>query len=375
MNQDIGRAIVFSMPVVSAAVSLILISLDTPRSSDTVDRKIHYNMIAVYSLMILFWSGLVMHSIARDTFIPYLPVFFSSFGFIPVFLYRITHIITNTGERKRFPACHFILPACLTLIICAIALVVPFRQRWTAIYDNEVNLTSAIIDITFIVCIVLCILYSWLSLLRIKAYKRRIIDYSADIYRMSLDWLSFIILFRVVLQTLPIAGLILGVGLFDRLGLAWAFTTLPAVFTHIVLCLSILSENYVILEPVTAKEKETAASANNALLGRQQVEKYLEERKPYLNPEFKITDMARDLFSNRTYISAFINREYGVNFNRFINNYRLKEVERLQSEVAQRKQKTSMLEIVIHAGFSNYRSYFRAKNMVKNEAVSIHQKI
>lgn len=375
MNQDIGRAIVFSMPVVSAAVSLILISLDTPRSSDTVDRKIHYNMIAVYSLMILFWSGLVMHSIARDTFIPYLPVFFSSFGFIPVFLYRITHIITNTGERKRFPACHFILPACLTLIICAIALVVPFRQRWTAIYDNEVNLTSAIIDITFIVCIVLCILYSWLSLLRIKAYKRRIIDYSADIYRMSLDWLSFIILFRVVLQTLPIAGLILGVGLFDRLGLAWVFTTLPAVFTHIVLCLSILSENYVILEPVTAKEKETAASANNALLGRQQVEKYLEERKPYLNPEFKITDMARDLFSNRTYISAFINREYGVNFNRFINNYRLQEVERLQSEVAHRKQKTSMLEIVIHAGFSNYRSYFRAKNMVKNEAVSIHQKI
>ena len=187
--------------------------------------------------------------------------------------------------------------------------------------------------------------------------------------------MSFIILFRVVLQTLPIAGLILGVGLFDRLGLAWVFTTLPAVFTHIVLCLSILSENYVILEPVTAKEKETAASANNALLGRQQVEKYLEERKPYLNPEFKITDMARDLFSNRTYISAFINREYGVNFNRFINNYRLQEVERLQSEVAHRKQKTSMLEIVIHAGFSNYRSYFRAKNMVKNEAVSIHQKI
>lgn len=80
-------------------------------------------------------------------------------------------------------------------------------------------------------------------------------------------------------------------------------------------------------------------------------------------------------FSNRTYISAFINREYGVNFNRFINNYRLQEVERLQSEVAHRKQKTSMLEIVIHAGFSNYRSYFRAKNMVKNEAVSIHQKI
>ena len=49
--------------------------------------------------------------------------------------------------------------------------------------------------------------------------------------------------------------------------------------------------------------------------------------------------MARDLFSNRTYISAFINREYGVNFNRFINNYRLKEVERLRSEAVQKNKK------------------------------------
>ena len=41
MNQDIGRAIVFSIPAVSAAVSLIMISLDITRSSNTVNRKIH----------------------------------------------------------------------------------------------------------------------------------------------------------------------------------------------------------------------------------------------------------------------------------------------------------------------------------------------
>lgn len=39
MNQDIGRAIVFSIPAVSAAVSLIMISLDITRSSNTVNRK------------------------------------------------------------------------------------------------------------------------------------------------------------------------------------------------------------------------------------------------------------------------------------------------------------------------------------------------
>ena len=37
-------------------------------------------------------------------------------------------------------------------------------------------------------------------------------------------------------------------------------------------------------------------SGNYAQLERQRVEKYLENEKPYLNPEFKITDMAKDLF-------------------------------------------------------------------------------
>ncbi len=370
MNQDIGRAIVFSIPVVSATVSLVMISLDITRSSNTVNRKIHYGIITVYFLMMQYWSGMVMHSVARDTFITYLPVFFSSFSFIPVFLYLNTYIITEAGERKSFPIYHFIFPSCLTIIICMIAFIVPFQQRWLAIYDNEASLTTTIIDLTFIVCILLNILYSVLSLLRIKSYKRQVTDYSADIYRTSLDWLSFIILFRIVLQILPIAGLILDIRLFDKLGNIWAFTTLPAVFNHIVLCLSILSENYVIIEPVTAKEKEMNVLGNHAQLGRERVEKYLEDKKPYLNPEFKITDMARDLLSNRSYVSAFINREYGVNFNRFINNYRLKEVERLQSEAIQRKQKISSMEIVIHAGFSNYHSYFRAKKAVKNDPVS-----
>ena len=147
-----------------------------------------------------------------------------------------------------------------------IAFTVPFQQRWNAIYDNGVSLTSAIIDSTYIICILLSILYSGLSLLRIKSYKRQVTNYSADIYRMSLDWLSFIIIFRVLLQTLPIAGLILGIELFNKLGFIWTFTTLPAVFTQIVLCLNILSENYVIIEPITAKEKEMTTSGNYAQL-------------------------------------------------------------------------------------------------------------
>ena len=40
MNQDIGRAIVFSIPAVSAAVSLIMISLDITRSIRSTEKYI-----------------------------------------------------------------------------------------------------------------------------------------------------------------------------------------------------------------------------------------------------------------------------------------------------------------------------------------------
>lgn len=51
-----------------------------------------------------------------------------------------------------------------------------------------------------------------------------------------------------------------------------------------------------------------------------------------------------------------------MNFNRFINNYRLKEVERLQSEAIQRKQKyprrklSFMLDSVIIAVISEQKN-------------------
>ncbi len=195
MNQDIERAIVFSIPVVSAAISLVMILLDTTRSSNTVNRKIHYSMITVYCLIMLYWSGLVMHSIARDAF----HSISACFLFLVQFYSRIPipdHLYHYGNRRaEAFSGIPF-HPSVFDCNYFVIAFIVPFQQRWAAIYDNEANLTSAIIDIMFIACILLSILYSGLSLLRIKSYKRQVADYSADIYRMSLDWLSFIIIFR-----------------------------------------------------------------------------------------------------------------------------------------------------------------------------------
>jgi tetratricopeptide (TPR) repeat protein len=53
---------------------------------------------------------------------------------------------------------------------------------------------------------------------------------------------------------------------------------------------------------------------------------FMEEKKQFLNPKFTIEDCAKELHTNRKYISQVINESLEMNFNNFVNEYRVKEV-------------------------------------------------
>lgn len=94
-------------------------------------------------------------------------------------------------------------------------------------------------------------------------------------------------------------------------------------------------------------------------LDKESLEEYMTKNKPYLNPKLKITDLIHPLCTNRTYLSSFINKTYGVNFNRFINQYRLKEVEQMVEDPIYSNY--SKLGLIIKAGFTNYQAYLRIR--------------
>ena len=94
-------------------------------------------------------------------------------------------------------------------------------------------------------------------------------------------------------------------------------------------------------------------------------EKYIYEHRPYLNPDLRITDLMQAFHTNRTYISRFINREYGMNFSRYINMLRLREMEALRNDPACSRLPEE--ERACLAGFSNFRSYQRVKRMAEKE--------
>lgn len=60
-----------------------------------------------------------------------------------------------------------------------------------------------------------------------------------------------------------------------------------------------------------------------------QIIEYLETKEPYLNPDFKITQMVHDLNTNATYLSKSIKKNTNMNFNNLINYYRIEKVKEL----------------------------------------------
>ena len=105
------------------------------------------------------------------------------------------------------------------------------------------------------------------------------------------------------------------------------------------------------LRSTAEKEPEEPNPANAAY--RAALEAWLEKEKPYLNPDFQLNDLRQVLPMNRTYLSQFINAEYGCSFYHWVNGLRIAEAKRLLTENPEMKLK----DIAQQSGFSS-RSVF-----------------
>lgn len=79
------------------------------------------------------------------------------------------------------------------------------------------------------------------------------------------------------------------------------------------------------------EEPETVETSANAAY-RAKLEQWMQEKKPYLNPNFRLIDMREVLPLNRTYLSQLIHSEYDSTFYQFVNRYRIEEAKRLLHE-------------------------------------------
>ena len=87
----------------------------------------------------------------------------------------------------------------------------------------------------------------------------------------------------------------------------------------------------------------------------QRICQLMDEEQPFLNSELKIADIASQLGTNVSYVSACINRQKGCSFNQFVNGYRINYAKAMLRHKPEKK----LSEVWTASGFANETTFFR----------------
>lgn len=112
----------------------------------------------------------------------------------------------------------------------------------------------------------------------------------------------------------------------------------------------------------TINEKEEKPELQN---WKEKLLAYMVDKKPYLEAELTLSDLAKQLKTNTSVLSKVINDGTGRNFNDFINSYRVQEV--INKLKAGEQQTQTLLGIAYDCGFNSKATFNRAFKKVTSK--------
>ena len=217
-----------------------------------------------------------------------------------------------------------------------ILMVLPAFLIWALDEWTEVDLRALLIVYPLIIAGILAA--------HIRVYRERCEDYYSSLENSALKWID------IYLVSLAVIGLSY---------FFLCFSSHPTrLFTQQWLILSILIFNIVQIVCRKAPWRETndvedqvepKERAPHLQEMKVRLEAWMEKEKPYLNKDFSLINLMEVLPMNRTYLSKFINTEYGCSFYQFVTDYRIREAKRLMEEYPSMQ----LQEVADRSGFSS----------------------
>lgn len=346
---------------------LILSLYDSKTKQEQQIKRVSLLFFATFSLGCLL-PILAPYNVSELMFLAvYMPIVFA---WIPITGYHLIWYMTQPYEGHTFPcAKHYFLP--LTYLLIWMVAELFDIQLWSDFvkeYENYIYVITALL---------FAIPYLLLTLIRIRKYWRAL-DAKTREQADAKRW------HRFATKAAPVITLSVVVILFPHHTTPWFVIYLALMFSFIFissyLCycsvfLGLTRLNNPIISTdfptefvpeiprrVHRKIAKVTKNANGKMamepLTRRRFDEYMKKQKPYLDCNLKMTDLEQGLCANRTVISNFVNRTYGMNFNRYINHLRIIEVHRLQKRAS--SDRYTLTELVRKAGFNATRTYARA---------------
>lgn len=366
----------YILPIFCSAICSVFTLLLIWNYRNLAERKLR-RVVSIYCILIaIWWSSALWHVLSDDPiFLPVDIPFALSYIYIPILFYNIVYYLAYLGKKRNFPVLNYIWPVpTLAIILITTAWISPpegglftrlsLFERYTELFISS-SLLRFITAIAYIVPTGLLLLqYYRQTVLQMADTDRKYVSIKSSRWLIMFFMLSILSIVIFLIAFLP--SLVGASQWLIRLN-ALCIMAQEILLTYQVIRRQYLS--YKTFDLFSGNENETG---NNGLIAKQYpvpddtrgqlnrtaFENYLSQQKPFLDPDFKLTDMAEAMGVNRTVMSNFVNQTYGVNFRRYLNQCRIREYQTLIAHPS--NEQKNPYQVMTMAGFKDSRHFQRA---------------
>jgi len=373
MGQSLLSYINVLGPLFCAFTSLVIICFELRAGRDSANLPLRF-LLGYLVCAVFNWTGIVLYYLFPVVFIYSNFFFMLTFIMAQVFFYAFVFHLTRLGDDARFSPLHYVAPAAITLLLLAVMIVTPYADQLRTIqghgtYNGGSRLFFVVSNHKLLVRLAFSLVYTYLCFSRLIGYRRHVADYFSNTDKSSLAWVKAYLFLSLALIPIPLIGTLTNRDVFISSFFFMAQMLLLSV-QYAFLSYHVIKGNYIVFDnPVgeqadaigqvdaSAQPDISSTPGKRQSLSRDVFEQYMQQERPFINPNLKITDLATCFNTNRNAVSSFINTEYGVNFNRLVNQYRLEEFNRLRD--TRSRKHLSEQDLALMAGFGSFRNFRR----------------
>lgn len=206
--------------------------------------------------------------------------------------------------------------------------------------------------------------YIWQFFREYASYKKRAENYYSGNEHQLLNWVLQV--YIIVIITGIFAGLIVDNNIY--------FLIFIVAYTFAYVYLAIRYINYAALfyqiAPIVVQPEDTGVSENESTEVNNTMLNQWIESKGFLNPDITLEALSRELNTNQSYLSRYINVECRQNFRSWINSLRIAEAQKLIAE----QENLSLVEIGEKVGIPSRSTFYRHFTAVTGVTPSEYRK-
>jgi AraC-like DNA-binding protein len=342
------------------------------KKGDQVTKNILSLLLLTYSLVILgnvIWQTRIYHSL------PFLIGIFPNLYFLigPLLYFYVKALTSDSGLTFKKKDLLHLAPGILNILY-----LFPYYfwdvEKKIRVFEDLSLRNSLSYHIILVIRLFHISVYLIITIRLLKEHQNNIKKSYSFIEKIQLSWIKYLI-FAI--------GLLLGAYVvFYILSLLEYFTSDPfsmkaKIFSiwQTVLLFFIGYQGLVQPEifsdgnnpkPLKEKYKHSRLTNQQANEYLEELLKFMQEQKPYLNSELTLKELANKISISHFFLSQIINEKLNQNFFDFVNRYRVEEAKR-QLKLIKKSPHATILKIAFDSGF-NSKSTF---NMVFKKIVKM----